>query len=849
MARSRGEQTQETVRRVGDLVNQRLKELEGSEAKDAAPSDDAATLPPPPPRASVPKAPRERRPKPANNGIKAAPTPADANQAPSGSQMEQELGRKLRLADKRLKQAEMLLSISRKCAGLETLDEVLKTLVEVTTSELGAERGTLFINDPVTNELYSRFAQGNFQREIRILNNTGIAGAVFTNGEGEIILDAYGDERFNRTVDEQTGFRTRSILCAPIKTVRGDVIGVTQVLNKQEGEFDPDDLNLLEAITTQAAVALQSTQFVEKMKKSREKELEFLDLVSDVTSELDLGALLQRVMAEAARMLQADRATLFLNDFKTDELFSRVAMGDGVGEIRLPNHLGIAGTVFTSGKTVNIPYAYADLRFNPAFDKKTGYFTRSMLAVPVANKTGQVIGVTQVLNRKGGPFSDEDESRLKAFTAQISVALENAKLFEDVQNMKNYNESMLRSMSNGVITTDEDGKIVTCNIAGCRILRVTEKEVIGQEAEAFFSGDNDLILEKMKEVDETQEPDALMDAAMSVGSEEKDNLEKISANINILPLKNEDDKRLGVMVMIEDISSEKRMKSTMSRYMDPGIADQLMGDGGGEDILGGKMVEATVLFSDIRGFTPITEKLGAQGTVAFLNEYFTLMVDCITDEEGMLDKFIGDAIMAAFGLPIQHDDDPDRAMRASIEMLRTVMKLSEDRVARGDLPVDMGIGLNTGMVVSGNIGSPKRMDYTMIGDGVNLAARIESACKQYAARLLISGNTFEKLRGTYRTRQCDSVIVKGKTEPAQIYEVLDYHTKETFPNIQDVVNQFNSGYEHYHDGNWEKAITCFQDALKANPDDRLSDIFIERCNTLLADPPADWEGVWTLTSK
>ena len=137
-------------------------------------------------------------------------------------------------------------------------------------------------------------------------------------------------------------------------------------------------------------------------------------------------------MEEATRMLNADRATLFLSDEKTNELFSRVAMGEGIGEIRLPNTAGIAGSVFTSGKTMNIPYAYADLRFNPSFDKQTGYFTRSILCVPVTNKNGKVIGCTQVLNKKGGKFTDEDESRLKAFTQQVAIALENAKLFDDV---------------------------------------------------------------------------------------------------------------------------------------------------------------------------------------------------------------------------------------------------------------------------------------------------------------------------------------------------------------------------------------------------------------------------------
>ena len=754
----------------------------------------------------------------------------------------------LRQADKKLQQAEMLLNVSRRVAAIESLDEVLKTLVELIAYELGAERASLFLNDPTTNELYSRVAQGNFSREIRLLNTTGIAGAVFTSGQGEIIPDAYADERFNRNVDEQTGFKTRNIVTAAVKTVRGDVIGVTQALNKKEGPFTPEDLNLLEAITTQAAVALQSTQFVERMKKSREKEMEFLDVVSDVTSELELGTLLTKVMSEATRMLNADRSTLFMNDEKTDELFSRVAMGDSLGEIRLPNSMGIAGAVFTSGKTINIPYAYADLRFNPAFDKKTGYFTRSILCIPVVNKTGKTIGVTQVLNKSGGPFTEEDETRLKAFTAQVSIALENAKLFEDVQNMKNYTESMLQSMTNGVITMDEDGKVVTCNIAGLRIMRLDKDEdIIGKQADEFFTGANEWLMERVRKVEETLEQDVIMDAELEFGDEGEK--KKISANVNVLPLLGEDNKKLGSMFMIEDISSEKRMKSTMSRYMDPVIADQLMGDGGGEEFLGGKSSEITVLFSDIRSFTTITEALGAQGTVQMLNDYFTIMVDCITREGGMLDKFIGDAIMAGFGIPVAHEDDEDRAVRAAIAMIVELWEWNVERVACGEDPVDHGVGLNTGMVVSGNIGSPKRMDYTMIGDGVNLAARLESACKQYSARLLISEFTKAKLKGTYKLRDIDMVVVKGKTEPVGVYEVLDYHTDETYPNLMDNVNYFNEGVKEYRAGNWDKGIGRFKEAIEANESDKLAQTYIERCEHLKAEPPTDWDGVWVMTSK
>jgi adenylate cyclase len=356
---------------------------------------------------------------------------------------------------RRLRHLELLLEVTRRMASYGTLDQVLQALVEMTTTELNAERGSLFLNDPDTNELYSRVAQGNIQREIRILNTSGIAGYVYTSGEALIIADAYADDRFNRSIDEQTGFQTRNILCVPIKTVKGEVIGVAQTLNKRTGKFTKHDLNLLEAMTSQGTLALQSAQFIERMQAIRRQEMEFIDVVSEVTADIKLGSLLQKVMGEATRLLNAERSTLFLNDEKTSELWSEVGQGLESVQIRLPNHLGIAGAVFTSGKAINIPYAYADLRFNPAFDKKTGYFTRSILCVPIVNKHGKVIGVTQVLNKRGGPFSGEDESRLRAFTAQISIALENAKLFADVQNMKNYNEAMLESMSNAVITLDE----------------------------------------------------------------------------------------------------------------------------------------------------------------------------------------------------------------------------------------------------------------------------------------------------------------------------------------------------------------------------------------------------------
>lgn len=739
--------------------------------------------------------------------------------------------------------AQLVLQVSHDVAKADSLDEQLHIIMEAVTKATNSERGTLFLNDSATNELYSRVALGDISREIRILNNSGIAGVVYTTGIGEIVEDAYADKRFNHSVDHATGYKTRNILCAPVRTVKGDILGVAQTLNKKDGlEFTQDDLAIMQAITTQASIALQGTLFIERMEKLRQQEAEFLNVVSDVSSEINLGPLLQMIMTAITKMLQADRSTLFLNDEKTNELYTQIGQGLGATNIRLPNHLGIAGAVYTSGQTINIPYAYADLRFNPAFDKQTGYFTRSILCCPVLNKDGKVIGVTQVLNKKGGPFNDEDEKRLKAFTSQIAVGLENAQLFADVQQMKNYNESMLESMSNAVVTFDEEGTIITCNAAGARILQTTQEEIIGKKDEEFFVDDNFFVVERLRNVRETNEGDIFLDAVLKLGKDDT------SVNITTLPLLDDDSKAIGTMIMMEDISSEKRMKSTMSRYMDPGLAAQLMD--GGEEILGGQSTEATVLFSDVASFTTLSEELGAQGIVSLLNEYFTLMVDCLNDEGGMLDKFIGDAIMAIFGTPFPHEDDPDRAVRCAIQMMNKLNEFNASRIAKGLMPIDIRIGLNTDNVVSGNIGSPKRMDYTVIGDGVNLAARLESGAKQYGAHILISEFTFRQLKGTYRYRDMDHVVVKGKTEPVAIYELLDYHSEESFPNMVDALAHFRDGRECYKKGAFNDAIEKFNRVLALHPKDKASKVYIERCEHLRETVnPEEWDGVWVMTSK
>lgn len=183
-------------------------------------------------------------------------------------------------------------------------------------------------------------------------------------------------------------------------------------------------------------------------------------------------------------------------------------------------------------------------------------------------------------------------------------------------------------------------------------------------------------------------------------------------------------------------------------------------------------------------------------------------------------------------------------------MLRELNEYNLQRTSGGKKPIDIGIGINTDSIVSGNIGSPRRMNYTVIGDGVNLASRLESACKQYHAHLLISEFTFKKLRGTYRSREIDRVVVKGKTQPVGLFEIVDYHSEETFPNIMEVLNSFRHGLKFYRERRWDDAAAAFRESLALHPNDFVSSMYVERCAHLKQTSPGeDWDGVFVMETK
>ena len=590
-----------------------------------------------------------------------------------------------------------------------------------------------------------------------------------------------------------------------------------------------------------------------------------------LASEKNFQVLMESIVTHARALTNADAGTLYLVEdgrlaFKIvqNETLNLFLGGRSGAEIRFPpveiQESNVSGYVALKRRGVNIEDVYESDLFDftgpKNFDRASNYRSRSMMVVPMVDRQNEVVGVIQLLNSLDPdtgeiiPFTDSQMEIVESLASQAAVAVINLRLeekterlLEEVLNIKNYNENILESLTNGVITLDPDHRIIKANAAAQRILDLNADQLLNRNLEELAAGPNRWIRDQVDKVIQTRRYSIVMDAEYHANGNHT-----LSMNLTFVPLKNVKEELIGTMIVLEDITTEKRVKGTLARYMTKEVADRLLESG--DAVLGGQMQEATVLFSDIRDFTTITERLGPQETVAMLNEYFTVMVEHIFQWQGILDKYIGDALLAVFGAPIRGEEDADNAVRAAIQMVRSLDELNRRRREKEQDPIHMGIGINTDVVLTGNIGSIKRMDYTCIGDGVNLASRLEGLNKFFGTSIIISENTLRKLKKSYKTRKIDWIRVKGKQKPVIIYEVLEGLPACEEPALSEGIALFQEGLDLYQQQNWSAAFARFQEALKRHPGDMPSRVYAQRTEHWMAHPPPpDWDGVWSMESK
>ena len=561
---------------------------------------------------------------------------------------------------------------------------------------------------------------------------------------------------------------------------------------------------------------------------------QLLDVNVAIASEIHLEALLRRIVQVTSQIIRADRSSLFLYDERTDELWSMVAEGVESKEIRFPSTAGLAGDSFTRQSPINVTDAYSDTRFNQQVDRDTGYTTRTVLTAPVTTRDGRRLGVMQAFNRLDGePFSETDVARLTAFGAQAAVAIENATLFAEVATERNYNESILRSMSSGVVTLDRDQQFAKLNAAACAILGVAPEAAGDPETQARLVADNPWLVPEIGEVARNGRPKSLFDADLKILSGAT-----ISANISIVPLMT-DEGQAGLLIIVDDITEGKRVQSAMRRFMTQKVVDQIMGRE--DELLFGAACEASVLFADIRNFTTLAEKLNPRDTVDMLNDIFTELFEAVAANDGVLDKFIGDAIMAVYGAPLTSERDTANSVDSAVTMIGMIAGINEKARARGLPEIRLGVGIASGEVVAGAIGSPKRMDYTVIGDPVNLASRLEGITKLYKVGIVVCEDTAKAVQGEQPLRELDTIRVRGRSRPARIFQVMT--PAEVLPDA--ALAAYAKGLAALAAGEWSEAIAGFEACLILAPHDGPASVMLERARILAEAPPSDgWDGVW-----
>ncbi|WP_226889622.1 GAF domain-containing protein [Nostoc sp. MG11] len=764
------------------------------------------------------------------------------------------------------------------------LEATLQIVMEQARILMQADRSTLFLYRKEMSELWTKVAvaaDGTNLVEIRISASRGIAGYVASTGEALNIADAYKDPRFDPTTDRKTGYVTRNILCLPVFNSANELIGVTQLINKQQGSFTASDEEFMRAFNIQAGIALENARLFENVLLEKQYQKDILQSLSDAVISTDMAGRIVTINDAALELLgcplgeahtknnkllweqnligrlvwevvpienlqmrlvdslktgakhyvpeqsltvgvyqvlrdQCVQESCENGDFQLSELFSLEEDAKGDREVPpvVPN--GVAECQVTSETQ---EHELDISTYSPGSRPEGVHKSPELMTVIVTEQPSKDKPVRLV------PQGDPRHHPLTASRTAITSGFPNASAsqigepFRQSHDLANHYTKLVHHNASSVLPNNQQG---------CYILAVRDRT----NSDVFIPWNQPL----------TSQSELLT-------SNQVQKLER-SINLTVNPLTNPEGGVRGGLVVLEDISQEKRMKTTMSRYLTPHVAEQVMALG--EDaLMVGERKEVTILFSDIRGYTTLTENLGAAEVVSLLNQYFETMVEAVFNYEGTLDKFIGDALMAVFGAPLPLTENHAwRAVQSALDMRHRLKEFNHRRFIQAQPQIHIGIGISSGEVVSGNIGSRKRMDYTVIGDSVNLSSRLEAVTKEYGCDILLSEFTYQLCSDRIWVRQLDKIRVKGKHQAVNIYELIGDRSTPLDANTQEFLFHYQTGRAAYLSRNFEQAIACFEAAKHIRPTDQAVDIYLERTrNYQQTPPPKSWDGVWTMIVK
>ena len=550
---------------------------------------------------------------------------------------------------------------------------------------------------------------------------------------------------------------------------KDNLLGIVTLGKKFDGStYQTLDKKILEIICNHLTDSLYNQELIGNIKDKRmELRLKVLELQTlfdislSLNSVLDIKELSTEVLIRSVSTLNASSGFI-LKTQKNSPMLSVLSSFNMNEDL-------VKGAIFSKS---SIPFnliwkdkksiIISEDETNP-FLKKTGY--KECIVSPIIgnrNISGCIV-LGDKESRDGViPFEKNDIDILDALSSQAGIAMDNAKLFEEINAAKRFNESIMGSIATSVITINLLGEVDSVNKAGVGLLSKKTNEIVGEHYSYLFSKDQNLC----KAIESAEiELESFAELNVPLMSKSKNTI----VNFSVAPLTDQKGAHLGAVVAIEDITEQSKIKNTFKRYVSKSVVDQLLDDDQKLN-LGGEERDVTVLFSDIRGFTAMSEKMKPKEVVSTLNSYFSEMIDIIFKFDGTLDKIVGDELMVVFGAPIARDDDAERAVQTAIGMVESLKKFNDKRVKKGKVPINAGIGINKGKVISGNIGSKDQMDYTVIGDTVNLGARLCSFAGPL--KIIVSKSVKDEIGDNYKTRKLEPIKVKGKRKPVEIFKVL-----------------------------------------------------------------------------
>jgi adenylate cyclase len=499
-----------------------------------------------------------------------------------------------------------------------------------------------------------------------------------------------------------------------------------------------------------------------------ELQLKYLELETllDITNELssfeNVSVLLQEILIKSCAVLNASSGMILMQNENSDLFQIEAEFNidvDALKGVIFNKKRGFFNEVYQNRKAIHV-----QISGDPFLSKTKCTYG---LIAPLLDKK-DLAGVIVLFDKESragiSSFDESDTNMLSAIATQAGVAYNNIKLIENIKEAKTFNDNVMQSIVTGVFTTNLMGEINHVNRAAASIINLEREEVIGNHYEYVFES-NEIINELISKCEEALE--TISESEIQIECNGK----STSVNISVSPLLNDQNEPIGSVVAMEDLSNLDKLKSTFKKYVSKQIVDQLLEN---DDMLnlGGQEQEATILFSDIRGFTSMSETMAPNEVVETLNEYFNLMIEIIFKYNGTLDKIIGDALMVIYGAPNSTEKDTENAVLTAIEMQEKLIEFNQQRIIHSKMPITIGIGINRGKVISGNIGSRQQMNFTVIGDSVNLASRLCSVAK--ADEIIVSDAVWKQIKTNkiFKNRKLNPVKVKGKAKPIEIKEIL-----------------------------------------------------------------------------